>query len=194
MIRRGWAAVITIAAVCAISSPAEASVPYDVYGCRLPDGSPAAADGWRSSGSSALAPVAETCRDSSLAPELRAISARFAGPIAKGANTSWALFAPPDTTISDLALWRAVTSTTGTGAAYWDLRTDSSVPSAARGLQECMEDQWGCRGPGAFAAPLAPSNKVEFSGLHANEIDSILICGGLNLAYPCDTPAEFRLY
>jgi hypothetical protein len=194
MIRRGSAALITAAAACAISGPAKASVPYDVYGCRLPDGSPASAEGWKSAGASALTPAGETCRDPSLAAELRAISARFAGPIAKGTSTSWALFAAPDTSIANFALWRAVTSTTGTGAAYWDLRTDASEPTAVRGLQECMEYQWGCRGLGTFATPLAPLNKVEFSGLHANEIDSILLCAGLNPAYPCDTPAEFRIY
>lgn len=194
MIKRGLAAVVTVAAACTISGPASASVPYDVYGCRLPDGSPAPADGWRPSGASALVPVTETCRDTALAPELRAISARFAGPIVKGSDASWALFAPPDTAIANFAVWRAVTSTTGYGAAYWDLMTDRSVPTATRGLQECMEYQWGCHGLGAFAAPLAPTNKAEFSGLHANEIDSVLFCAGLNPAYPCDTPAEFRIY
>jgi hypothetical protein len=194
MIRRGSAAVTMIALACAISSPASASVPYDVYGCRMPDGSPAPTEGWRPAGSSALAPVGETCRDSSLAPELRAISARFAGPIAKGSTTSWSFFAPPDTSISNFAIWRAVTSTTGLGAAYWDLIADRSIPTATRGLQECMAYQWGCQGLGSFAAPLAPANKAEFSGLHANEIDSVLMCGGLNPAYPCDTPAEFRIY
>src|SRR4051794_4154175 len=37
---------VAIAAAIGLAEPARASVPYDVWSCRLPDGSPAPTDGW----------------------------------------------------------------------------------------------------------------------------------------------------
>src|SRR5690348_16264774 len=94
MIRRGLAAVITIAAVCAIAGTPTASLPYDVYGCRLPDGSPAPVEGWSPSGVALGVYVTSTCHLISLPPERRALSGQLASGEPTGSESACHFSAP----------------------------------------------------------------------------------------------------
>jgi hypothetical protein len=195
MIRRGIAAITTIAAACAISGPAAASVPYDVYGCRLPDGSAAPIEGWTPSGAALGVYVLDTCGLASLPPERRALSGRFSSGIATGSAAAWNFAAPVDTTIANATLWRAVQP--GPNAwpvAYWYLSSDEARAQAGPKLESCMDwEVSSCKGLGSFGNPSGAGNRADLTGLHAKQFNVILTCGG-NAGYVCSGDSQFALF
>src|SRR3954471_7681440 len=195
MIRRGSAAITTIAAACAISGPASASVPYDVYGCRLPDGSPAPVEGWMPSAASLGISVSGTCDLVSLPPERRALSGQLSSGIFVGSTASWNFAAPVDATITNATLWRAVqVGSDAWPVAWWYLSSDEARAGAGPRLEFCMNwETSDCTGLGSFGNPAAPGNRADLTGLHAREFNVALACGG-NPGDQCWGGVQFALF
>jgi hypothetical protein len=131
------------------AAPAQAGT-YDVYACRLPDGSVAPAGGWSTGGllNGADVRTAAGCPLTvSVAP-----SAQAQRPITIG----WRFDAVDDTTIAayDVAR-RVVVSTDGTGAFNYEGFLDAIDYGRARQIDHCWSAE-GCQGLTA-AQPLAKS-------------------------------------
>lgn len=125
----------------------------------------------------------------------RALSARFSSPVGKQVYGGWVFFAPADTTIASLTVWRAVRVSTNYGVGWWILGTDASAAQPGPGLEGRLNYEINhCTELGSLIDATSPSNRADFSGLHVSEVDARLLCAGLNPGLPCDTPAEFRLY
>ena len=194
MFRGGVAAATAVAATFVIAGAAPASVPYDVYACRSPDGTPAPVDGWTPSGASGNVGLTVTCGAASAAPERRALSADFYGAIEKGQVATWGFAAPVDTYIANATLWRAAHPDTQSGVAYWHVDSDEDRAGAGPRLETCMD--WevpDCKGVGSFDAPLAPGNRVDFSGMRATMLGANLRCGGAP-PDPCQSSARFKIF
>jgi hypothetical protein len=195
MIRRGWAAVCATVAACAICGPASASVPYDVYGCRLPDGSPAPAEGWTPSGATLGVYVTGTCHLTSLPSARRALSGQLSSGVPTGSEAAWHFAAPVDTAISNVTFWRAVQpGPRAWPVAWWYDSTDESRASAGPRLESCMDWETStCKGLGTFGNPAAPGNRADLTGLNARQFDVILTCGG-NPDLRCSGDSQFTLF
>ena len=195
MIRRGIAAITTIAAACAISGPASAAVPYDVYGCRLPDGSPASVEGWSPSGAALGVYVTGACHLVSLPPERRTLSGQFSSGIPVGSEAAWNFAAPADTTIANATLWRAVQpGPSAWPVAWWYLSTDEERAGAGPQLEDCMNWETStCKGLGSFGDPAAPGNRADVTGMRATALNVALACAG-NPGYYCLGGSQFALF
>src|SRR3954454_5993346 len=180
MIKRGVAAVITIAAACAISGPASASVPYDVYGCRLPDGSPAPVEGWMPSGASDQVHVTGTCHLTSLPSASRSLSASFSNLVPIGSVGAWNFAAPVDTMVVNTTFWRAVRpGQNASRVAYWYVSSDEARAGAGPRLEGCMNWETStCTGLGSLSDPAAPGNRADTTGMRARQVNLTLACGG----------------
>jgi hypothetical protein len=195
MIKSGWAAVFATAAACAISSPAAASVPYDVYGCRMPGGSPAPVEGWTPSGAALGVFVMGTCHLTSLPPERRSLSGQLDAGVPVGSAAAWNFDAPVDTTIANATFWRAVQpGPNASPVAWWYETSDEARAGAGPRLESCMDwEASSCKGLGSFSDPAAPGNRADLTGLRARQFDLILACGGIS-GGQCSGASQFALF
>ena len=149
-------AIAVVLAALLVPAAAQAGT-YDVYACRLPDGSAAPAGGWTTSGLLAGADVrvAAGCPLTvSAAPSATAVR-----PITLG----WRFDAVDDTTISayDVAR-RASVTTDGTGAFNYEGFLDAIDYTKTRQVDHCWSSE-GCRSLTPGQPPLARSGLAAHS-------------------------------
>ena len=102
-----WGVVIGLLAGLLWCGSASAGT-YDVYGCRLPDGSPAATDGWSSTATQDGTYAWNDCaRRGGLTAGLDP-----AVQVANRTYAAWSFDAPSDTTISAYSIQRTVRTAT----------------------------------------------------------------------------------
>jgi hypothetical protein len=160
-------------AICV--SPSLGAGIYDVYSCRLPDGSPAPIYGWTpfntrmasAQDHCAVGGAFEAALDSSSVPN--------------GTSAGWILQAPPDTRIAGYLIFRyarAGWDSTGGQRDYLSSYDDHDPHYLGGWGQEyCLAWMTKCGGFGSLTAPpLDPTNRLERVGLSLSKLTFQLIC------------------
>jgi hypothetical protein len=181
-----FTALATTFAVAAVLTPAAAHAgTYDVYACRLPDGSPAPTDGWTSFATSTYEPATNELGNACASGG--ALTARMPGGAPSGGEVGWAFDPPPGITIEGFVVRRAASSS-------WDpaflssieyLSTLDAWPATSDGGEgeSCNAanlpgNEQSCLALGAADARLDPSNRYERRGLYVPGLTLSLRCFG----------------
>jgi hypothetical protein len=157
--------VLGMSLICATGARAGT---YDVYGCRLPDGTRIATRGWTSLGWGGSA--VDQCRaGGSLSAYLDSTAT-----LDQGTRLGWEFDAPPDTDIAGYTLFR---SSAVVGGGYQNrvsfIYHDAPVYDGAsmRYTQVlCMQYVMACAGWGDSRYPMAPTNRYERAGLQIRRL------------------------
>jgi hypothetical protein len=181
---------LALAASLLAAQPAHAGT-YDVYSCRLPDGTRVPWEGWTPVDPTAAdeASAGGQCVSSSLGASLNPTSAARAG-----AEAGWHFAAPADTVIRGLELYRwASGSATDSHQRMYDLIFDPPVSSASDAIERCSALA-GCERLGAFdpqrifvVATFDPLNRVQRAGLSALGVTARIRCVSPDSS-PCPFP------
>jgi hypothetical protein len=162
-----WGLVIGALVALLWASEARAGT-YDVYGCRLPDGTPIAARGWTEFGWGGSRTDGCSFRGALTA------SLDPAASISEGTRIGWEFNAPTDTEISGYVLYR---SSVGEAVGYRNraalIYHDAPIfdGAAQRYTQElCMVYVMGCAARGDASYPLAPANRFTRSRVQVRRI------------------------
>ncbi len=171
--------------VLALWPPPAGAGTYDVYSCRLPDGTPAPTGGWTSfmnfdPGGEYMSGVYDRC------PQGQGLSATLPWQPQSPANAGWRFSAPADTVLTGFLLHRwASGALRGSGVAGYMSGVDGWPPSSpGSGVGEaCLsappeQTEW-CVQVGNPSAQDDPSNEYARSGLQATS---------LTLGEACSTP------
>jgi hypothetical protein len=182
-----------VAAVSVWPSSAHAGT-YDVYSCRLPDGSPAETDGWAPFGAVAH----DTCWDSGgLGAELPNTALMW------NVVSGWRFSAPAHTRITAFTIYRyaEAESVSPWGRDYTSFY-DQANPYGltSQNPDYCFSHFQGCAGAGVLGTPFAADNKVQRGDLDIESLSFEVVCwnfgGGSPIGY-CDpgnrTPGRLRI-
>jgi hypothetical protein len=190
-----------LALLLALLAPALARAgTYEVWSCAGPDGTPVAADGWRSEGYGFFSSPVNDCAAG------RGLYAGLNGGFDHAANTEnliWHFQVPDTLQISAYRLWRAAQVEPNSGSAtpvYWMARQAAIYTGAyVVGPENCPG--YGCAGLGTPADRFAAANLVAESGLSGvRDLFLVAGCGGtsgVNCAAGTGTAPDavyFRMY
>lgn len=180
VLRRLQAALITglALAVCVLAGGASAAQ-YHVYGCRMPSGQPAPADGWSGSvapGSAFDSYVRNTCAEGG------ALIAALGAATAHGVSidrATWAFAAPAGESIASATLFRAG-DTAGGGNPLVTYDFWLAGPAESNVFDPCLA--WlGCPAKGTSAHALAGENRdVVPSANLGSHIYAVAACTGFS--------------
>lgn len=163
----------------AVAPPASAGT-YDVWSCAGPTGAPLPASGWTPQ--SYGGEISSTCGW----PGGQLSGALPTHDVPSGAFARWTFEAPPNTTIANVTIQRAATSS-GIGDAWYRtyfLFRDSPVTLEGYGLDVCAYLTGPCHRPGTAADPLREISRFTSGTLRAGRLIASAQCDG----QPC--PAQ----
>ncbi len=184
----------TLVALTLCPSPAVAGT-YDVYSCRLPDGSPAPTTGWTplehvdAPGARAL--TADGCANHGGLTATLPVDAAI--PAYAPTAAAWTFGAPDDTTIAGFVLHRSARSTyspAGSGAADYVSTFDqwppgapaSGFPAADGAPEDCLAGAPSgvdtCTALGSAGEPMASANAYTRSGIGVGRLTLGVVCHG----------------
>jgi hypothetical protein len=183
VVRRMPAALVVAFAFAAVALAATAADAragtYHVYGCRMPNGEPAPADGWSGStapGSAFDSYVKDTCAEGG------ALIAALGSATSHGASVdraTWTFAAPSDASTAGATLYRAGDTAGGGNGAY--LYAVSLAAATETNLFERCASALGCPNEGNPAQPLAPANRVSVPAANlGSRIYAAAACQGFN--------------
>lgn len=180
--------VLAVLAPLVVCASARAGT-YDVYSCRLPDGSPAPAGGWTPFATQmpafvSPATVANNCASGD------GLVSTLPSFVPSGVEAGWRFTTPPSTSIDGFELFRAVTPPSDPGgsvAGYvaslgaWP-PLDLKDGADERCLSVFATDVPPCdKGLGALGAVFVEPNRYQRSGLHATTLTLGVGCWSPNV-------------
>ena len=181
--RRLFGVLVTLAGLSLVAPDVSAAGRYDVHGCRLPDGTQIAADGWRPLTTSSGSGASTGCGGNGglsawLDPYTDVPASQTAG---------WVFDAPANTTIESYTLHRSATMTQAENEEYgrvlWffhDAPIYDGTPSVY--AQDACAAKAGCTGRGVPSQPLSSANAFGLSGQRVLRLIYIARCEGVT---PC---------
>ncbi|HEX3510470.1 MAG TPA: hypothetical protein VHT27_05140 [Solirubrobacteraceae bacterium] len=182
MSRRLLASALLAALAVALWGGRAMAGEFHVYGCRMPDGQSAPADGWSGAKVGTYAFAEDTCSQ----PD-GALTAALGDQAARLANTdsaTWAFAAPEGERIANAVLWRAGDADGGAAvnATYEFWLAGPTKPSV---FEECVYALGCTSGLGVPGVPLAPGNRVEVPAANrGSALYAVAACGGVS-EYKC---------
>jgi hypothetical protein len=176
--------LVVAAWVCLAGPPAARAGTYDVYACRLPDGTLAAADGWSVYGGGFHMATQNSCGQG--AGEMYAA---ISGGVYANATNGFAFTAPPGTSIASFTLNRAVKPVVyGTETYLWHVTQGVDLAQSPYLVEYCGGVTSPCNtGRGSFTDRANPANFVGTTGLQAQRIFAYVFCAFVDCA---GTPPE----
>lgn len=156
---------------------------YDVWGCRMPDGSPAPIAGWRAVAVKAPPPTTDCATYGGMRAEFPATA------LAAESSTGWWFEAPANTAIAGYELFRRAgvgRGTDGSGRAYGLFHDEPRLDVNVFLFEYCTHIAQ-CAQVGDLQAvdPLDPDNRVERHGLRVKRLILRMECGSLREPRTC---------
>jgi hypothetical protein len=191
-----WSVLLVVLAGLVLPPVAQAGV-YDVYGCRLSDGTRTqSVDGWTPWSVYGTREVNVCAGSGGLFAAFDSTQAHAAGELA-----GWVFDAPRDTSINNYTLYRSsVVETMASGAEfqtwhYHDAPVDIFDPQPpSRYVQEACVTLAHCFGLGDDSTPLAPVNRFEQAGLNVRRVIYAVRCSAGTACEPGGTRAHVNLW
>jgi hypothetical protein len=175
----GWTAA------CVLAGPAMAGT-YDVYGCRLPDGRPAPANGWTLYGH--FGSSLNTCH----ARGSLQVQMHPSVTVPGGQQVGLAFVAPPHTTIESYSLYRAarIQDSGYQSRTYWLFHEAPIYPAPHEAFAQevCTNGYMSCLEVGSFNGGVVPQNLFERRGLAISRIYVAIECWVQNSQPPPECP------
>jgi hypothetical protein len=184
---RGTRALLRILACCAalaVCAPPAHAGTYDVWGCRLPDGSPAPINGWAPSLNNGNGETKNLCGTPS--GGITATVANIGASPGRDA-LSWTFTPPAGSTIDNFTLFRYVRIDVQDGRGY-SLGSDFGTPA----IERCDVDV-NCLWLGEETAQFAPSNRIETAHLGARRLQISIVCNNSS-SCPASTGPSVVVY
>jgi hypothetical protein len=179
---------------CLAGAPPARAGTYDVYACRLPEGTPAGDDGWSVYGGGFHMATQSTCTAGRPVPG--EMYAAISGDVYANATNGFAFTAPPGTSIASFTLSRAVKPVVqGTVTYLWAVTQGVDQKWSPYLLEMCGGVTSPCNtGRGSFTDAGAPANRLEAGGLQVQRIFAYVFCAYVDCPGALLEPARFVIH